>query len=436
MRNLLYTLFMLLLSNGLMAQKQLVNIAVGEQVPDVVIKGITDATYSSASLHQMSQDQLLILDFWATWCAPCLYALPKMDSIQQEFKDQLKVVLVTYQGEKEVRNFFKGRIKNGSPVPKLPKVFGDTLLRNLFPHNTIPHYVWIKNGSVIAITESVDRDQVKKALVGQKVTTQTKIDMIKADYDRDNTPLIQFLNNPQQREQKGKVVNYSIFTKFIPELGDSGGTSLEWDSLGNIKRITNTNINLVKLYKMAYGKMRTYINDGAVDILSNDTLVRRFDVSGMAAMPIIEKRTFCYEIVSADDHIFEKMQQDLKIAVPEFTAKVIVARDSCLVLEKINNDLESYVVDSKSRLSEFKVNGNCVSNKNCDMSSFRTTLEAVIFRYAKWPIVDQTGFLKRFDIEFCYETNSMEDINVALLPYGLQLSLKIAEHERLVIEKS
>ncbi|HCU45578.1 MAG TPA: hypothetical protein DF610_12605, partial [Sphingobacterium sp.] len=146
MRNLLYTLFMLLLSNGLMAQKQLVNIAVGEQVPDVVVTDIADDSHSSASLHQMSQDQLLILDFWATWCAPCLYALPKMDSIQQEFKDQLKVVLVTYQGEKEVQTFFKGRIKNGSPVPNLPKVFGDTLLRNLFPHNTIPHYVWIKNG--------------------------------------------------------------------------------------------------------------------------------------------------------------------------------------------------------------------------------------------------------------------------------------------------
>lgn len=435
MKNLLCALFVLLFSHGLMAQKQLVNIAVGEQVPDVVIKGITDANYSSASLHQMSQDQLLILDFWATWCAPCLYALPKMDSIQQEFKDQLKVVLITYQGEKEVRNFFKGRIKNGFPVPKLPKVFGDTLLRNLFPHNTIPHYVWIKNGSVVAITESVDREQVKKAIVGEMVTAKTKIDMIRADYDRDKTPLIQFLNNPQQREQKGKVVNYSIFTKFIPELGYSGGTSLEWDSLGNIKRITNTNINIVKLYKMAYGKMRTFINDGAVDILSNDTLVRRFNVSGMAAMPIIEKRTFCYEIVSTDNNIFEKMQQDLKIAVPEFTAKVIVARDSCLVIEKINNDLESYVVDSKSRLSEFKVNGNCVSNKNCDMSSFRTTLEAVIFRYAKWPIVDHTGFLKRFDIEFCYETNSIEDLNIVLLPYGLQLSLKPAEHERLIIEK-
>src|SRR5699024_8456596 len=39
--------------------------------------------------------KLLILDFWASWCAPCVRSLRALDSIQTSFKDELAVLPIT-----------------------------------------------------------------------------------------------------------------------------------------------------------------------------------------------------------------------------------------------------------------------------------------------------------------------------------------------------
>lgn len=46
-------------------------------------------------LHQ-SSDTLYVLNFWATWCKPCVKELPYFDALERKFQgEKLKVILVS-----------------------------------------------------------------------------------------------------------------------------------------------------------------------------------------------------------------------------------------------------------------------------------------------------------------------------------------------------
>ena len=63
-------------------------------VSDLAAAQILNYPSSSASLKKL-QGNSTIVDFFGTWCAPCIKALPELNSYQEKFKDDVKVILVT-----------------------------------------------------------------------------------------------------------------------------------------------------------------------------------------------------------------------------------------------------------------------------------------------------------------------------------------------------
>lgn len=53
---------------------------------------------------QASNDSTYVLNFWATWCAPCVAELPYFQKLQQEFKHQkVRVIYVSLDFEKQIK---------------------------------------------------------------------------------------------------------------------------------------------------------------------------------------------------------------------------------------------------------------------------------------------------------------------------------------------
>lgn len=55
------------------------------------IDEITDNNFTQVVLEAK---QLVVVDFWAQWCGPCRKLTPIMEQIQNEFRDEIKVVKI------------------------------------------------------------------------------------------------------------------------------------------------------------------------------------------------------------------------------------------------------------------------------------------------------------------------------------------------------
>ena len=49
----------------------------------------------------------IVIDFWATWCGPCMQMVPQMEQLAEKYKDQVTFFKVNADKEKELCNIFK-----------------------------------------------------------------------------------------------------------------------------------------------------------------------------------------------------------------------------------------------------------------------------------------------------------------------------------------
>ncbi|NLN32233.1 MAG: redoxin domain-containing protein, partial [Flavobacteriaceae bacterium] len=56
------------------------------------------------SVIQKEDDVLYVVNFWATWCKPCIEELPDFMEVNEEFKDHpnFKLILVSMDSKKQL----------------------------------------------------------------------------------------------------------------------------------------------------------------------------------------------------------------------------------------------------------------------------------------------------------------------------------------------
>jgi peroxiredoxin len=84
-------------------------IPLGEQAPDFSVKSPDGTVVKLSKLR----GQVVMLDFWATWCPPCLEGLPETARLAQESIGKgVRVLPISWEPPSSIKAFLKSRTLN------------------------------------------------------------------------------------------------------------------------------------------------------------------------------------------------------------------------------------------------------------------------------------------------------------------------------------
>ena len=116
---------------------------VGKPAPDFELELLEGKKFHLAE----SKGKVVVLDFWATWCGPCLQAMPQVEKVTDEFRDQgVQLIAVNLQETPEQITAMLERHKLDLTVA----LDRDGVVAEKYAANAIPQTVIIDRDGKIA----------------------------------------------------------------------------------------------------------------------------------------------------------------------------------------------------------------------------------------------------------------------------------------------
>lgn len=400
------------------------NLNVGDAVPDIFIAKMLNQKERSGYISAY-KDALLILDFWTTGCSACIAAFPKMDSLQNEFRDKIKILAVTFEQENHVKTFFRNN-KYGKAT-LLPSVVEDKVLNRWFKHWAIPHEVWIYKGKVIALTsdEYVTSKNIRFILNGNIPNWPIKNDFQKIDEDK-------LLINAES----SKTISYTAITPFKEGVHDKKISS-SLDSVTKIRRNYFLNLAILPAYKILWN----YLVNIPFSARSPNRLILNvkdrgkyvFDPDSETKEEWNRKNQYCYESITPDDK-GRDIKEQYRLIISDLNrlfgldAHWEKRRVNCLVLirtsseDKIRSKGGQPIVSLDKAIKELR--NTSVNNLVYALNNYE----------GNPPVFDETGYKDPVDIKLngIHLTN-IQEVRSVLQSYGLDLKEEQRELDMFVV---
>ncbi|AZA95613.1 TlpA disulfide reductase family protein [Chryseobacterium shandongense] len=414
-KNFLLPIIIILLAINTQAQVY----SIGDTVESLQAKSMINWPQQE---FKYQKGKALILDFWATWCSPCIAEFPKTDSLKNKFAKDLDVIAVTSDKNELVAKFLSTYKKNFGIT--ITSVTDDQLLKRNFPHLVIPHYVWInKKGVVSAITtpEHLNDENVRKLIAGEKLTLPVKNEYEDVATHKVLSPLVEI------DEKRGFPALRSYYYLGKYQSGtQSFSTAPMYDKTTNTNRIRAINISLAGLYTLAYLGLENFhisrvIYEGFEELKKDQ---------------ITKENYFSYDQIIPGDNVKEayaKMKKFLDMELGA-TSTLETRRMECLVLKK-GRGLRLSPANSKAETVDSR---DSTIKNNVPLENLLS-----IWAFGDKPlfpldIVDETGLDKRQRISISLalkDKNDVEALITAFKKQGLILTREFREMAVIVLKK-
>ncbi|WP_345101532.1 TlpA disulfide reductase family protein [Mucilaginibacter panaciglaebae] len=412
---------------------------IGDTIPDIVVKGLINSSSNTVQISDLYKHGLLIIDFWATWCIPCIQELPKLDTLRAKFPRSLSVLSVAYEDSIIIKKFLKRNTDIN--ISNIKIATNDVTLVKYFKHIYIPHNVWIdKKGVIKAITnsEEINEENVTAFLNNKNVEMNVKKDITSFKY---SDPF--HLGDSIYRYR-------SIFT---PNINGIGGGDISWGTHEEgMNRYFGYNRGIIDLFWIVYTQNTAYYNiDYKRIVIQTKDSIKYFrpkQINFLADRSKYKRNIdwekdnlYCYDLTlpqKVPDTIFYKYMADDFQRIFNVTYTIENRKMLCNVV--------SCIPGSKYSLTNFHSEHPTITKavffKNQLILKDATIKDLVAKVLSTWKDgddlwIDESGILFPIDLVIDFDKDkpiTMETLKSKLKEYGLVVDQKIRSYPIMVLK--
>ena len=349
---------------------------IGQTAPELDIEKYLQAPEGEKSLSAL-KGNVVVLEFWATWCAPCVAEIPHLNQLNDEFRDkQVQFISVTDEGEDVIVPFLKRQ-----EMKSWIGLDADRSAFKAYGVRGIPRTFLIDQKGIIAASlhpAGLSSDMIEKVIAGEKI-------------ERPKLPKLKTV------ESQGTD---SIFKILIAPTDKEGGRSSSKISKG-YKQQEAESKTLHQILSMAYGVPTTRI------IGPEALLESRYEIS--VRLPTNQFELLFQQALTAS--------LQLRVSNEKKSVEIFVLTAGEDSAEK----LKPTVMGSGGSMT--RSGRGKIKTMNGEISMLAQSLESVLERIVE----DGTGIEGKYDWEITYDK---DDPNSVLAALEEQLGLRVRKEQR------
>lgn len=357
------------------AMSSLGQIKTGDKVPQYIFKEILNG--DNKPFDVSNKDKPLILEFWATWCAPCIPAMKELELYLKKFGNKLDILTISTDKKSNLLRYINN-------TKTSLKIAHDSIHVDVFKYKEVPHTILIdKNGIIKAITTPNQlNDKIMEDFVAGK-----EIEIVKKQDIPTNLGLF--------KEYKNQFYQYTLTDEKI---------DLEWKN--EIKRNINNEPISLEFNNVSIYRLFTDIYEL--------TTAARLDVN----RNFISKNKYCFKLEQSTGYSKNILENAKEILNEHsgFKARLVEKTiDSLYTLQVI----DSTMLPDISLNEKYSKEGGGSYFKGIKITS--NDLINYLENITELPVKDKTGINFVFDVELNWSFENPKTLNEALKKYGLIL---------------
>ncbi len=362
----------------------------GDRLPDLIIKDIINAPVKEIAINDFKTEKIIILNFWGTWCSPCI---PEMDSLAKLQKANVKKIQVI-----GVSNDLPGRLqKYLIKKPSAIWLASDTssFLYQLFGFASVGYCAIIgTDKKVIALvnTDSVNQTMIDKLVKGEKIVSGAKIKEPAINTDADPFGI------DSLTEYTFTARGYMHGMQTMSKTPNEGPFAF--------RRKTYFNLCAAEICRDAF------------DIHSPKQMIYEIDKKKLCDFEN-KKSLYCVDVLvkpEEKDSLLPILQKKLVAMLP-FAIRLEYQSMPVYILKRKEGEALNIPVSAATK-STYWFNGNGYDGTAVLVTDFAKNY---LTNELQIPVVDETGLTERYDIKTVNELRTTANTIAAVEKLGLVL---------------